>query len=72
MDEDEVGTQRALGVKRATDYVACSRCGKVTPRDEAVIVPADALEEQSEYEYLCQECQAALASGEQDLPTTLV
>jgi hypothetical protein len=69
MEEDELGTQRALG---HAEYVACARCGRMTPKQSAAIVPGDALEDQSEFQYLCQECQAALASGEKDLPTTLV
>jgi hypothetical protein len=69
MEEDELGTQRALG---HAEYVACARCGRMTPKQSAAIVPGDALEDQSEFQYLCQECQAALAAGEQDLPTTLV
>ena len=69
MEEDELGTQRALG---HAEYVACARCGRMIPKQTAAIVPGDALEDQSEFQYLCQECQAALASGEKDLPTTLV
>jgi DNA-directed RNA polymerase subunit RPC12/RpoP len=68
VEEDEVGIHRALGHK---EYVTCSRCGRPIPRQEAAIVQGDALEDQSEYQYLCQTCQNTLANGEIDLPTTL-
>jgi hypothetical protein len=38
------------------------------PIEAAAIVPGDALEDHSEYTYLCQNCQQALADGETDLP----
>ena len=69
MEEDELGTQRAVGHRT---YVPCSRCGTMTPLQTAAIVPGDALEDHSDYTYLCSDCQRALAAGEQDLPTTLV
>lgn len=67
MEEDEIGTSRALG---HTDYVICVRCGRSTPRREATLVQGDALEDNSEYEYLCAACQQELADGEVDLPMT--
>jgi hypothetical protein len=39
------------------------------PREAVAIVPGDALEDHSEYTYLCRDCQQALANGETDLPT---
>jgi DNA-directed RNA polymerase subunit RPC12/RpoP len=68
MEEDEIGVQRAIGHK---EYVVCSRCGQPTEARDAALVPGDALEGESEYEYLCSACRQALAEGEQDLPTTL-
>ena len=65
MEEDEIGTARVLG---HADYVVCVRCGRSTPRYEAALVQGDALEDSSEYEYLCAACQQALADGEADLP----
>lgn len=67
MEEDELGTLRAM---RHREYVTCSRCGQMFPKDAVAIVPGDALEDHSEYTYLCQDCQQALADGETDLPTT--
>lgn len=67
MEEDELGMQRVLPHRH---YVACSRCGAMIPESEAKIVPGDAMEDHSEYTYLCSSCQQALADGEQDLPTT--
>ncbi len=65
MDEDELGIQRELGF---ADDVECARCGRMGPPSQMALVPSDALEAGSEYEYLCADCQAALADGEQDLP----
>lgn len=65
MQEDILGTRRTAF---PTQYVQCVRCGKPTPRQQARLVPSDALsEERSEYEYLCPTCQAELDSGEKDL-----
>lgn len=66
MEEDELGTQRAI---RHRMYVACSRCEQMIPIEAATIVPGDALEDHSEYTYLCQDCQQALADGDIELPT---
>ena len=65
MEEDELGELRAIGHR---NYVTCSRCGSFVDRRTAAIVPGDALEENSEYSYICDACQRALADGEQDLP----
>lgn len=68
MQEDILGTRKAAF---PVTYVQCVQCGKPTPRSQARLVPSSALaEERSEYEYLCPTCQAELASGEKDLPTT--
>jgi DNA-directed RNA polymerase subunit RPC12/RpoP len=65
MEEDILGTRRTAF---QASYVQCVRCGKPTLRQEARLVPSDALsEERSEYEYLCPTCQAELDSGEKDL-----
>lgn len=69
MEEDELGTLREL---RHRAYVTCVRCGQPVPQENAVIVQGDALEDQSEFQYLCQSCQEQLASGEQDLPAAEV
>ena len=68
MEEDEVGTNRSLG---HDEYVACARCGRSTRQQDAALVQGDALEDRSEYQYLCAACLQALADGEVDLPTTL-
>ncbi len=66
--------QRAklLGTRRTAiteTYVTCARCNKATHLRYARIVQSDVLSEShSEYEYLCPECQKALANGEKDLP----
>jgi hypothetical protein len=68
MEEDEIGVQRVFGHQ---DYVECSRCGLPTNARSAAVVPGDATESQSDYEFLCPSCRQALADGEQDLPLTL-
>lgn len=68
MEEDELGTQRAIG---HVSYAICSRCGRQAPMHSMSIVPGDAFEDTSEFRYLCSNCQQELADGEQDLPTTL-
>ncbi|MBF6591508.1 MAG: hypothetical protein IVW57_13405 [Ktedonobacterales bacterium] len=65
MEEDDVGIQRELGHRH---YVPCARCGKMVASQDTILIPGDALEDHSEYAYLCMDCQAALADGEQDLP----
>ena len=67
MEEDVLGPQQDYS---GEEYVACGRCGAAIPRVGAVVVPADALEDHSEFGYLCRDCELALADGEQDLPTT--
>ena len=68
MEEDELGTQRVIS---HAQYVTCARCGAFAARQSAALVPGDALEDSSEFQYLCSNCQQALADGEQDLPTAL-
>jgi DNA-directed RNA polymerase subunit RPC12/RpoP len=64
MEEDVIGTMRTIGT---SPYVTCARCSRMARRDEATIVPSDAREGFSEYQYLCATCVAELAAGEQDL-----
>jgi RNA polymerase-binding transcription factor DksA len=66
MEEDVVGTERVL---HHGSYVACSRCGAVVDTRSAALVPGAALDDVSEFQYLCAGCQQALADGEQDLPS---
>jgi len=66
MQEDILGTQRTAITET---YVTCARCNKATRLRDARIIQSDVLSEShSEYEYLCPECQKALANGEKDLP----
>jgi hypothetical protein len=65
MEEEELGSQRVIGHK---EYVTCARCERPIAVETATAVRSDALESQSDYEYLCPECVAALEDGEQDLP----
>jgi DNA-directed RNA polymerase subunit RPC12/RpoP len=66
MQEDVLGTRRTAVTE---SYVTCARCGKATRRRYARIIQSDVLSDSnSEYEYLCPDCQAALAAGEKDLP----
>ena len=65
MQEDVLGTRRAA---ISDPFVTCARCNKVTRWRYARIVQSDVLSESnSEYEYLCPECQKALANGEKDI-----
>lgn len=66
MQEDVLGTRRTA----VTDaYVTCARCGKATRLRYARVIQNDVFSDsKSEYEYLCPECQQALADGEKDLP----
>ncbi|MBO0780998.1 MAG: hypothetical protein J2P37_19435 [Ktedonobacteraceae bacterium] len=66
MQEDVLGTRRTA---IAGTYVQCARCNKLTRRRYARVVQSDVLSDSnSEFEYICQECQKALAAGEKDLP----
>ena len=67
MEEDIVGTMRTLGVPTATMYVRCDHCGQMVPRERALLTAGDAQAGVSEYQYLCADCQAALADGDQEL-----
>jgi len=65
MQEDVLGTRRTAV---SDPFVTCARCNKATRLRYARIVQSDVLSESnSEYEYLCPECQKALANGEKDL-----
>lgn len=64
MQEDEIGTRKALG---QANYVQCSRCGTLIRESEATAMPADALGDAAEYQLLCPACRDELAAGEQDL-----
>jgi hypothetical protein len=66
MQEDVLGTRRSAIVET---YVICARCNKATRLRYARIIQSDVLSEShSEFEYLCPECQQALAEGELDSP----
>ena len=66
MQEDVLGTRRTAVPET---YVNCARCNNVTSLRDAQIIQGDVLSDShSEYEYLCPECQKALAGGEKDLP----
>ena len=65
MQEDVLGT-RLTAISEA--YVNCARCNKTTRLRDARVIQSDVLSEtNSEFEYLCPECQKALANGEKDL-----
>jgi hypothetical protein len=67
MQEDILGTRRTAV---SETYVSCARCEKPTRLRDARIIESDPLSTGtvSEYEYLCSDCQKALADGEKDLP----
>ncbi len=66
MQEDVLGTRRTAVPET---LVTCARCNKATSLRYARIIQSDVLSDShSEYEYLCPECQKALADGEKDLP----
>jgi uncharacterized protein with PIN domain len=68
MQEDVLGTRQTAIPET---YVLCARCNKPTRLRSARIIQSDVLSEShSEFEYLCPECQKALADGEKDLPLT--
>jgi uncharacterized protein with PIN domain len=65
MQEDVLGTRRTAIPEK---YVICARCNKPTRLRYARIVQSDVLSDShSEYEYICPECQKALADGEKEL-----
>jgi hypothetical protein len=65
MQEDVLGT-RLTAI--SDTYVNCARCDKTTRLRDARIIHSDVLSDShSEFEYLCLECQKALADGEKDL-----
>jgi hypothetical protein len=65
VEEEELASRRVVGHQ---EYATCARCERPIVLDEATIVRGDALESQSDYEYLCPQCVTALEDGEQDLP----
>ncbi len=66
MQEDVLGTRRTA---ISETYVTCARCNKATRLGYARVIQSDVLSDSnSEFEYLCPECQKALADGEKDLP----
>jgi DNA-directed RNA polymerase subunit RPC12/RpoP len=66
MQEDILGTRRAAV---SETYVICARCGKATRLRDARVIQSDVFSDTlSEYEYICSDCQKALAEGEKDLP----
>ncbi len=65
MQEDVLGTRRTAV---SETYVTCVRCGKATRLRYARVIQSDVLSDsKSEFEYLCPECQQAIANGEKDL-----
>jgi hypothetical protein len=65
MQEDVLGT-RLTAISET--YVNCARCNKTTRLRDARVIQSDVLSDtNSEFEYLCPECQEALANGEKDL-----
>lgn len=69
MQEDILGTRRTA---ISETFVSCARCKKLTRLRDAQIIQSDVLSDShSEFEYLCPECQKALAQGELDTDLTL-
>ncbi|HZR42594.1 MAG TPA: hypothetical protein VFB12_20910 [Ktedonobacteraceae bacterium] len=65
MQEDVLGTRRTA---ISETYVNCARCGKATRLRYARVIQSNVLSDSnSEFEYICPECQKALAAGEKDL-----
>jgi len=66
MQEDFLGTRRSA--MPTLVYVQCVRCGKATPRSDAKIVNTNALSESNtEFDYLCKDCQQAEDAGETEI-----
>jgi hypothetical protein len=71
MQEDVIGTQRS--VLPTMMLVQCVRCGKSVPRNEAKIVDANVFSEsQSDFDYICRDCQTELSAGEGDIPDDML
>ena len=65
MQEDVLDTRRTA---ISETYVLCARCNKATRLRYARVIQSDVLSDShSEFEYLCSECDKALANGEKDL-----
>ena len=65
MQEDVLGT-RLTAISET--YVNCARCNKTTRLRDARVIQSDVLSDtNSEFEYLCPDCQKALDNGEKDL-----
>lgn len=64
MEEDTLGIMRTLPTP---SLVACSRCARMIPVQQAHLVQGDALESGAEYEQLCDGCYQALLAGERDV-----
>lgn len=65
MQEDVLGTRRTA---ISETYVNCAKCGKAIRLRYARIIKSDVLSDSnSEFEYICPECQTLIA-GEKDLP----
>jgi uncharacterized protein with PIN domain len=66
MQEDILGTRRTAISEK---YVNCMKCGKITRLRHARIIKSNVLSDtNSEFEYICPECQKALVAGEEDHP----
>ncbi len=66
MQEDILGTRRTA---ISETYVNCATCGKATRLRYTRVIKSNVLSESnSEFEYICPECQKAPLAGEKDLP----
>lgn len=66
MQEDILGTRRTAV---SETYVNCVRCSKAIRLRYARIINSDVLSDSnSEFEYICPECQQSLHTGEKDIP----
>jgi hypothetical protein len=66
MQEDVLGTRRTA---ISETYVNCVRCGKAMRLRYARVINSDVLSDSnSEFEYICPDCQNALNAGEKDIP----
>ena len=66
MQEDVLGTRRTA---ISETYVNCVRCGKAMLLRYAHVINSDVLSDSnSEFEYICSDCQKSLNAGEKDIP----